>query len=235
MTKYGKFIGVGVGPGDPSMLTLKAVDVLKKVDYIFEAVGKNSKESISSKIVSAIEGITAIKIPLVFSMSRSHSQRKEAWVKNALLVCDKLKDGKDVAFVTIGDPLIYSTYTYLMKEVLNIIADIKVETIPGITSFQYSASRKNMPIVEDEETLMLLPAWKEEIVNLDLVKKADTVVCLKTYRTRNAIIDILQNSGKNNLLYAQRVGLEDEKISNSLDEIKKTSVEYLSHLIGRKK
>ena len=234
MSKVGVFYGIGVGPGDPSMLTLKAVEVLKSVDIIFEAVGKNSTKSISATIISNIDGIKAPKEELMFSMSRSHIEREKMWNINAEKVSKVLKRGLNVAFVTIGDPLIYSTYTYLLKRVVSIIPNLDVVTIPGITSFQYSASKLNMPIVEDEESLLLIPAWRDDSVSVDLAKEVDTVVCLKSYRSRNSVINSLISSGNKHILYAERVGMDDEFISSDISDVLNREVTYLSHLIGKK-
>lgn len=232
--RLGTFYGVGVGPGDPSMLTLKAVDVLKKVDIIFQAVGERSKESVSARIIDSIDGCCNNRKDLVFSMAKKTNDRKEMWVKNAKEVAFELKSGKSVAFVTIGDPLIYSTFIYLMREVKKIIPDINVETIPGITSFQYSASRVNMPLVEDKEIFSIVPSWDEENVDMTLVEHSDTVVFLKSYRTKNELLSQLQKRGMKSGIYAERVGLEDEKIISCFDSAQKLSNEYLSHIIVRR-
>jgi len=233
--QFGKLYGIGVGPGDPSMLTLKALDVLRSVDIIFEAVGKNSPHSISARIVDTISDISAEKKRLIFSMSRSHKERRKMWKANAEVVAESLRSNKNVAFITIGDPLIYSTFTYLMQEVIALIPDIKIETVPGITSFQYTAAKLNKALVEDEETLLLIPAWKEHSIDKELAKSADTVVCLKSYKSRNSIIDALQQSGKNTIIYAEKVGMDEEIITQDIEEIKSRSNKYISHIIGKNK
>lgn len=230
----GTFYGVGVGPGDPSMLTLKAVEILKSVDIIFQAVGERSKESVSAKIISSIDGCCKERKDLVFSMARKTVDRKDAWISNAKEVAAELKLGKSVAFVTIGDPLIYSTFIYLMREVEKLIPDINIETIPGITSFQYSASRKNMPLVEDKEIFSIVPSWDEDNVDMTLVDHSDTVVFLKSYRTKNELLSQLKKRGMKSGIYAERVGLEDEKIIGCFDSAQKLSNEYLSHIIVRR-
>lgn len=232
--KSGIFYGIGVGPGDPSMLTLKAVDVLKSVDVIFQAVGERSKESVSAKIIDSIDGCCNSRKELVFSMAKKTDDRKEMWVNNAKEVVLELEKGKSVAFVTIGDPLIYSTFIYLMREVKKILPETVIETVPGITSFQYSASRVNMPLVEDKEIFSIVPSWDEDNVDMTLVEHSDTVVFLKSYRTKNELLSQLQKRGMKSGIYAERVGLEDEKITSCFDSAQKLSNEYLSHIIVRR-
>ncbi len=231
----GKLYGVGVGPGDPSMLTLKAVEVLQSVDVIFQAIGKNSSESISASVVNAVPQCNALREDLVFSMSRSLEERALMWQKNGKRVIQELEKGKNVAFVTIGDPLIYSTYTYLLAEVKKMLPQLSVETIPGITSFQYSASKVNQPLVEDLESFLVLPTWNEEALDHELIKKADRIVCLKSYHSRDAIIDSLEEHNKEIMLYAEKVGLPEEAILSDSNAIKKREKQYLSHIIAKAK
>ncbi len=113
-----------------------------------------------------------------------------------------------------------------------LIPDLPVETVPGITSFQYSAAKTNTPLVEDLDSFLLLPTWDEERVDFELVKKVNRVVCLKSYRSRDTIIESLQEAGKEITLYAEKVGLPEETILSDVDEIKQRDKQYLSHLIA---
>ena len=101
--KIGTFYGVGVGPGDPSLLTLKAVQVFQKVDIIFQATGSNSEKSISGLVVDSVENCRAAREELVFTMARDLKDREAAWKANAEQIVEALREGKDCAFATIGD------------------------------------------------------------------------------------------------------------------------------------
>ena len=227
----GKFYGIGVGPGDPDLLTLKAVKALKQADVIFDVIGPNSKKSVSGGILDSLE-LNARRYLLTFSMAKNYETRNNAIIANAEIVAENLNAGKICAFATIGDPMIYSTYIYLRKELLKLIPDLQVETIPGITSFQAVAAKSETPLVEDCETLCVVPAFTEDNINEFPIAAADTIVFLKSYRTRDKIIDFLRSKNlRFSGVYAARIGLEGEVICKNLNEIKNHQEEYLSMLI----
>lgn len=230
--KQGTFYGVGVGPGDPQLLTLQAVQVLCGVDVVFHVTGPRTEISVSGRIVDAIEGCRAERVELLFSMATDKTKRTGDWERNAECVVRELSAGRDCAFVTIGDPLFYSTYTYLLREVRKRLPDLHVTTVPGITAFQAAAARANLPLVEDDEVLTVIPAWKEEMATRNLATPPGTTVFLKTYRHRNRILDGLPpDTTPDQVLYAARVGLEDEKMVAGIEAVKKLPDEYLSLLI----
>lgn len=236
MSKIGKFYGIGVGPGVPELLTLAAVNVLSKVDVVFEAVGVNSKESVSGKVVNSVESCDAKKIQLVFSMSLDYDEREKFWCDAAEKVVAELRNGSDCAFVTIGDPLIYSTYIYLLRKVQAILPNVEVETIPGITSFQAAAAKNNYPIVEDTEKLCIVPAFSnDQIENKAVAEVADSLVLMKIYRNRENIVEFSEQESYNGVgLYAQRIGLDGEVITEDFEKLKSIPEEYLSLMILKK-
>lgn len=231
----GKLYGVGVGPGDPGLLTLRAAEVLKGVDVIFNVVGLNSKSSISGSIVDSITGCNAERISLVFSMAKEMAERESYWQKNSDCIISRLQEGKNCAFVTIGDPLLFSTYTYVLRKIMTALPALEVETVPGITSFQAVAASQNKPIVEDRQILAIVPAWKDEIVTDNILQSADTVVFLKTYKHKGEIIKTLEeNNMVNDVVYAEHIGLTKEVIITDIEEVKKRKHEYLSLMIAHK-
>ena len=121
--KNGKFYGIGVGPGDPELLTVKAVKAIETSDYIFEASSREGKESIAGAVSRKYSSKKSIFLPLVFPMVKDDSVKKKAWIQNAKLIAEKLEKGLTCSFVTIGDPMLYSTCSYLAKEIKKIIPD----------------------------------------------------------------------------------------------------------------
>lgn len=232
----GKFYGVGTGPGDPSLLTLKAVEVFKTVDIIYAVTGSNSQKSVSASVVNSIEECPAELIELTFTMAKEMCDRESAWKEHAETIVKQLRAGKSCAFATIGDPLFYSTYTYLLREIQALEPELEVETIPGITSFQAAASKANLPMVEDKETLALVPAWTEGHLTHPALHSADTIIMLKAFKQRDLILTALKNHGmEGRTLYAARLGLDGEVLTENMDEMKKQPTEYLSMLIAKRK
>ncbi len=233
--KNGIFYGIGAGPGDPELLTLKGKRILEKVDVVFYVSGRNTRESISKKVVDSVKLCKAEKINLLFSMEKKLEDRILSWEKNALIVAGEIKNGRDCAFVTLGDPLLYSTYTYLLRVLEKEVPGMKSITVPGITSFQTAASRINLPMVENDEVLSIIPAWKEGLLENDVIRYSDTVVFMKTYRHKEEIINVLDKNGfRGKRIYASRLCMKDEVLYRRDEDIKKSSEEYLSLIIAKK-
>jgi len=236
LSGIGKFIGVGVGPGPEDLMTLRALKALQSADVIFEAVGKNSAFSVSGRIVETIEGIYAEHAKLVFSMSLDPETRRKAVEENAEQVARELRAGRVCAFATIGDPMTYSTYSYLLAELRSMMPDLQVETVPGVTSYQAAAAAAGTPLVENDEILSVVPAFSGGNLPRELFDSSDTLVFLKTYRTRKEILDKLGDNWKEfDALYAARLGLDGETLSSDTAEMADLPEEYLSLLIAKKR
>ena len=236
MSAVAKFIGVGVGPGPEDLLTLRAVEALRSANVIFEAVGKNSAFSVSGRVVDSIDGISAKRAKLVFSMSTDPKTRRAAVAENAERVAREIQSERVCAFATIGDPMTYSTYSYLLAELRKLIPNLEVETVPGVTSYQAAAAAAETPLVENDEILSLVPAFSEENLPQEIFDASDTLVFLKTYRTRKKILDaVKENWDGFDALYAARLGLDGETVSSDKSALEDLPEEYLSLLIAKKR
>ncbi len=230
-----KFYGIGVGPGDPNLLTLRAVEVLKEVERIFYIAGSAGRKSVSLSVVASLgKDIEAKCEPLVFSMAKDIPKRHEAWKKNAQIIAAALDDGLECAFSTIGDPMLYSTLVYVLPILKNLVPHLEIEVIPGITSFQAAAARAAMPLAMNDEILTIVPAWKKDILQNPALQESDTTVMLKTYNCRKEVADFIAENHSGEFLYASRIGLAEEKCQSNLKEFLNAPLEYLSMIISRK-
>ena len=231
--KQGVFYGIGVGPGDPELVTVKAVKALKKVKYVFEATSAAEKESIAGRIAKKYYSKSAKFMTLVFPMVNDARTRNEAWKRNAGIVAEKLQAGHDCAFVTIGDPMIYSTCSYLLTELKEIVPSLNSEIISGITSFQAAAAKSQEPLVEDRETLTVIPSFSSEALK-DLKKhRSGTVVLMKAFRTKKEIIKYITKN-KRKSIFASKLCLEGELVTSDIALAEKSPDEYLSLFIIKK-
>ena len=150
----GKFYGIGVGPGDEKLLTLKAVEVLKTLDVLLIPATKSGKKgvahTIAEKYLKDMLEIHNIDFPMVVD----EQVFIEAGEKAAEIIKRNIGDGKNVGFITLGDPGVYSTYGYIVKA---LGGSVEIETIPGITSFCAAAAMDNRPLVEKNEILSIVP------------------------------------------------------------------------------
>ena len=146
MKTTGKLFGVGVGPGDPELLTIKAVRVIKEADIIFTAASTKNRYSLAVEIATPyISPSTRIE-KLSFPMTKDEKEVETAWIHNAKQIAEQLKKGKNAVFLTLGDPTTYSTFGYILKKMECIMPQADIETIPGITSFHAASARLNKKI-----------------------------------------------------------------------------------------
>jgi precorrin-2/cobalt-factor-2 C20-methyltransferase len=128
-------------------------------------------------------------------MTQDVAAKQDAWAANAAIVADFLKQGHDAAFLTLGDSLTFSTFGYLLRQIKAHYPDVRVETIPGITSYQASAAALNMPLVEGEESLLVLSGAQGGDRLREQHHKPDNVVFMKAYRNVPSICEALDEAG----------------------------------------
>lgn len=231
----GTLYGVGVGPGDPDLLTLKAVHILNTVPKIFAACSSKNDYSISENIIRKHIGDRKVE-KLPFPMCNDQSILQEAWRDNGERVLASLRQGSDCAFITLGDPLTYSTFSYLHKTIKMIAPDLKVVSIPGITSFQAAASAANIPLSEGEETLAIVSGAKGGLKLEQVIKTADNVVMLKTYKQFEDIYKTLENLDMvSKATFLCNLGSERQTIVRDMSHLKNSTTPYLSLIIVKKK
>lgn len=229
----GKLYGVGVGPGDPELLTLKAVRVLKQVDYICIPQTGKDRESMAFSIINQEIDCIAKIIKLYFPMTCKQSDLNQAWDNAALRMSKELKEGKDLAFVTIGDPLLYSTYIYILNKLNKLMSNLRVETVPGISSINACTASCNLPLAEGDENIAIL----SKVVGKDLeniFNIFDNVVVMKLSRNYQQVYEVLDRMQlKDNAVVISRCGLEKEVHIRDLDLLEIDEIEYLSLLISK--
>ncbi len=235
--KLGKLYGVGIGPGDPQYLTLRAVDVLKSADVIFTVISKNAEDSVSGEVVRSLEPKGEMSM-LIFSMSRNNDERQAQIDENAEVILKRLEEGKNCAFATLGDPTTYSTFVYIVQRILQKYPDLDYEIVPGITSFATLAAKAKVSLVENREMLRVIPSFRADDVEKIEFPENSTTILLKTYRTREALIKLLRKEEEKSpikqIVYGEELGMEDQRIVYSLDEIEKLPPKYLSMIMVKK-
>ena len=233
--KTGTLYGIGVGPGDPELITLKAVNILKRVAVVFAAASTKNNYSVAMEIVSPHLQEDVPVEHLGFPMSLDRKELARAWKDNALKVLKILKQGKDAAFVTLGDPLIYSTFGYLMQTIKGIEPDISVQAIPGITSFQAGAASAGMVLTEGEESLTLFSGALGADKLRQTIGHTDNMVMLKVYRNYKEIMDTLDQLDLiDKSVLISRCGLDGEEVIKDIQSRSDTAPPYLSLLLIKK-
>ncbi|PKN43205.1 MAG: precorrin-2 C(20)-methyltransferase [Deltaproteobacteria bacterium HGW-Deltaproteobacteria-18] len=215
----GHLYGIGVGPGDPELLTIKAAGILGRVDVILAASSTKNDDSLALDIARPHLKADARVIRLGFPMSRDTGTLQSAWEENARLVLNELAKGHDAAFLTLGDPLLYSTFAYLLRTLRSLAPEQAVTVIPGITSFQAVAAATETVLAESAQNLLILPGIRDAADLRRSLESADNAVILKAYTNFSAIRDELRTlPTKAHCVFASRMGMKDQFITRSLDE-----------------
>ncbi|KAB3539055.1 precorrin-2 C(20)-methyltransferase [Alkaliphilus pronyensis] len=229
----GKFYGIGVGPGDPELITIKAIKAIQNVDIIICPEAKKDKGSIALKIAKQHIKEDAQILYLTFPMIHNKEVLKEQWKKNSTIIKNELEKGKNIGFITLGDPMVFSTYIYLLRHLKE--EAIEIETIPGITAFCAVASRVNVPLSVGEETLGILPLMKD-CGNLEkILEDYDNVVIMKASHDSPKMADILEKKGyKDKFVFVSKCSTNEEEISYDIERLRKEKVHYLSTIIVKR-
>jgi len=233
--KPGTLYGIGVGPGDPELITLKALKVLQRVPQIFASCSSKNNYSLALNIVRRhLNGAGIEHLP--FPMTRDSQVLAEAWEQNARRVLEVLDAGKDAAFVTLGDPLTYSTFGYLLKTLKRLRPEARVVTIPGITSYSAAAALTHTPLTEGEESFYVVSGALGAGRLREVVEKSDNIVMLKTYRNFGEIYQALEELDLlDRATCISRCGLEGETVVENLRDYQGQPMPYLSMIIIKKK
>ena len=231
----GTLYGIGVGPGDPELITVKAVRLINQVDVVFAPTKNSLEASQAYRVVKPHLREGARVEPLVFPMTYDRKVLEEVWAAHAGRLCAVLEDERDVGFITLGDPMTYSTYTYIFTLVRR--RRVPVEHVPGITSYGAMASALGIPLVEGDENLLILPAnYPGEKYDL-LLPHADNVVFMKFPRDCGALVEKIGRHGlADKTVFTQNLGLEGERLGLSLEaaRLEDKRQRYLSLMLSKR-
>ncbi len=283
----GKLYVIGVGPGDPELLTLKAVRILKDIQCICVPKGRDEGSSLALSIVQKalnLEGKEIIEAH--FPMRKTGGQKPEVrsqttdkdspqnkgtvpdlrtqptvspltkgelkgvvesglspttdkeldikWNKTVEAILNRLNKGIDMAFITIGDPTIYSTFFYLYDKLLDLNPELNIEIVPGVSSINTAAARAGLCLSLADEKIAILPANYMNDIK-ETLARFDTVVLMKVNKVFDGVMSILRERGLiDNAVYVCRAGMEDEKIFKNIRDIKESDLNYFSLVIIKK-
>ncbi len=232
MENPGKLYGVGVGPGDPELLTIKAVRVIKEADIIFTAASSKNSYSLAVEIAKPYISTFAKVEKLFFPMTKEEKEVEAAWIHNAKQIAKQLKKGKKVVFLTLGDPVTYSTFGYILKKMDCIMPEADIETIPGITSFHAASARLNRILVEGEESLLVTSgAFGGEQIRHN--NGVENVAIVKAYKNIKDINNTLKETGFDKQAVAvSKCGRKNERIIKDIDELEKKDPDYWTLILA---
>lgn len=233
MDLTGTFYGIGVGPGDPELLTVKAIDALKKIDVLIAPKTEKKSDSVALSIAQPYLKPSVEIIFQTFPMIKDFAEETDVFEVNKEEILHELRGGKNVGFATLGDPMFYSTYIYIFKLLKR--CGVKIVTIPGVPAFLAIAAQIGRPLAYGNDILTIIPATAELAAIKNFLDKADATVLMKVYKNFPEVVDALKARGMiDEAVLVSRCGLDDEKIITDIAAHKDEPLNYLSTILTRR-
>ena len=232
--KTGTLYGIGVGPGDPGLVTVKGASLLGRCDHLFVPKAPKSDESLALAIAGSYLKEGAQVHELIFPMVSDAGELSRKWQENGRAVADVLAGGEDACFITIGDPFLYSTFIYLIRELRQQLPGVEIVSVPGITAMSAAASLCQFPMGEGKDPITVVPTADDLGDVRQALQKGGTVVLMKVGRRLGDILDLLEETGAiDESVFVARVGLPDQRIETDLRRLRGEGPEagYLSVIL----
>ncbi|MFD1773112.1 precorrin-2 C(20)-methyltransferase [Paenibacillus rhizophilus] len=234
--KTGTLYGIGVGPGDPELITVKAFRLMKECPVIAYPKKRMGGKSYALEIVELyINTAEKNMLGLVFPMTKDQDTLDREWSRTVSQCWDHLKEGRDIAFVTEGDPNLYSTFIHMARLVQELHPEVPVVSVPGISSVLGAAARLGLPLADGDEQVAIVPARNDRQAMKKALEDHDAVVFIKVAKVLDLIIDLLEEMelvGKASVV--MKVTSSDELIWRNVRELKGQELEYLTLMAVKK-
>ncbi|WP_295360161.1 precorrin-2 C(20)-methyltransferase [uncultured Pseudoramibacter sp.] len=233
--KKGKLYGIGVGPGDPELLTVKAVKAIEAADVIISPTKKMGKPSIALQIakpyIKPETKLVVMDFPML-SLSEERETLEKQWGENADQIQSMLNWGQNAVFLTLGDPMVYSTYSYVMEFLID--RGMEVETISGVPSFCSLAAHLNLPLTQGEESLGVVGMTQtEEEVDAVLDAHQNIVVMKVSANAKGLAKALRERHLEDHFVMISNIGMDSEKVTRDIADLEK-KVPYLSTVLIKK-
>ncbi len=242
-TQSGRLYLVGIGPGDPELMTCKAVRILESTEVWVAPKAKKNGSSSAVQIASgqvALNGKEVLEFCFPMKkvrMGQDHDPEVEqGWHQAAETVLHHLEQGRDVAFPTLGDPSLYSTAFYLLAVLQELRPELPVTIIPGITAMAACSANVCSPLGLGDDVVSIVPAAFDDERLRGILQTFDAVVLMKVFRKLPRIIGLLDELGlTDQAVLIERCGMEDQQIYTDIREAADKKLHYFTTLLVRKK
>ncbi|MDB4837265.1 precorrin-2 C(20)-methyltransferase [Marinomonas sp.] len=230
----GRFIGVGVGPGDPELITLKALRLIKGanvISYLSNAEGGSQAKHIAREaFFDVVE--EQMEIAIVMPMSTDRTLANAAYDEGASAIAESLEQGNDVVFLCEGDPLFFGSFAYLLERLK---AKFDCQVVPGVSSINAASSVLNHPLTVLKESFAVV-SGRHSVEQIDTaLKQHDSVVIMKAGRARPMILDVLRKTSRmQDAKYLEYIGRENERIVDDVSTLEGKAGPYFSLFVVTK-
>ena len=239
----GRFYVIGVGPGDPELMTLKAIRLLERCPVWLAPKARREGKSTALTIVERLVPARGKEIlTQYFPMKKVQMGKtpaadvEAAWQEAAGAVLKALAAGRDVAFLTLGDPAIYSTGFYVCDTLFRLDPWVRVEIVAGVSAIGASAAAAGKPLCQGDDRMVVVPATFENGELAEVLEKFDTVVLMKVHRVMDRIVPLLAELNLlDRAVLVERTSQEGQRIRRNLLEVVNEEHHYFSTIIVRKR
>lgn len=233
----GCLYGIGLGPGDSELITKKGLNILEEVPVISFPEKKKGEESYALKIINKyIEAERKLLLNLEFPMVKDKSTLEKQWIKAVEEIWEHLKNGKDVAFLTEGDSLLYSTFIYLDRYMKKLHPEVKIVAVPGISSIFGSAASLGISLADNDDILAIVPANDDKERMRKAIAEHDTIIFIKIAKVLDQTIDLLREMDLlHNAAVVTKATSDEEQVWTNLEEIEGKKIPYLSLMVVKKR
>ncbi|MEV6160670.1 precorrin-2 C(20)-methyltransferase [Streptomyces sp. NPDC052052] len=228
-----RLVGVGVGPGDPELVTVKGVNALRDAAVVVVPVMDTGERGrAEATVLHYVAADKIVRVVFALNERSDRARREAAWDAAGERVAELLRTHGSVAFATIGDPNVYSTFTYLAQTIGELLPGTAVETVPGITAMQDLAARSGAVLTEGTEPLTLVPVTAGAEVLKEALEGPGTVVAYKFGRLAADVAEVLRGTGRaEGAVWGSALGLPEESIRSAAEPVE-GPLPYLSTLIA---
>ncbi len=215
--------GVGVGPGAPDLLTLRAVETLKRADVLALPRSSDYGASMAWRIIQPVVGKRSDqeRLFLTFPMSKEPARLRQAWDLAFSKIGERLESGKSVAFATEGDPSLYSTFGYLLREAPRRWPGIRVEVIPGVSSIAAVPAVLRTPLADGLERIAIIPANYGVDDLVAVLNAFDTTILMKIGSEMPKVVAALERAELlDKAAYVAKATMPEQKVATDLREVR---------------
>ncbi|MDF2036499.1 precorrin-2 C(20)-methyltransferase [Cytobacillus oceanisediminis] len=233
--RIGTLYGLGVGPGDPELITVKAFRKLQESPVIAYPKKLRGSKSYAHRIVDMyINPEEKEMLGLVFPMTKDEDTLRAEWTKSAEAIYGFLSKGKDVAFVTEGDPMLFSTFIHLMKLMQTMHPDVPIETVAGISSFNGSVNRLGIALADGDDHVAMIPATENMEEMRRVIESHDAIVFIKVAKVLDDMLNLLEEMNLLDKTHVVTKVTSDEEVIWNVHELRGAELNYLSCMVVRK-
>lgn len=233
--RMGTLFGLGVGPGDPELITVKAFRRLQESPVIAYPKKLKGSKSYAHRIVEVyINPAEKEMLGLVFPMTKDEDTLRAEWSKSVEAIYSFLVQGKDVAFVTEGDPMLFSTFIHVMNLMKSMYPDVPIETVAGISSFNGSVNRLGIALADGDDHVGMIPATEDMEEMRRVIENHDAIVFIKVAKVIDAMLDLLEEMNLLEKAHVVTKVTSDEEVIWKINELRGAELNYLSCMVVRK-